>query len=72
MLRWPFRVALLSGLSAVFPFATVWFERWAGRGGYLAVQAGEAAPTPAQETSGGLVPPGAADSVRRGNIAAPI
>jgi len=35
MLRWPFPVALLSGLSAVFPFATVWFERWAGRGGHL-------------------------------------
>ncbi|MCU1548119.1 MAG: export protein [Arthrobacter sp.] len=35
MLRWPFRVALLAGLSAVFPFATVWFERWSGRGGYL-------------------------------------
>ncbi len=52
MLRWPFRVALLSGLSAVFPFATVWFERWAGRRGYLAVQAGEAAPTPTQETAG--------------------
>ncbi|MEV5050802.1 DUF3817 domain-containing protein [Arthrobacter sp. LAR12-1-1.1] len=51
-LRWPFRVALLSGVSAVFPFATVWFERWAGRRGHLAVQAGEAAPTPAQETAG--------------------
>ena len=37
MLRWPFRVALLSGLSAVFPFATVWFERRAGRRGYLTV-----------------------------------
>ena len=37
MLRWPFRVALLSGLSAVFPFATVWFERWAGRRGHLTV-----------------------------------
>ncbi len=34
-LRWPFRVALLSGLSAVLPFATVRFERWAGRGGHL-------------------------------------
>jgi len=37
MLRWPFRVALFSGLSAVFPFATVWFERWAGRRGHLDV-----------------------------------
>ena len=36
-LRWPFLVALLSGLSAVFPFATVWFERWAGRRGHLNV-----------------------------------
>lgn len=52
MLRWPFRVALLSGLSAVFPFATVWFERWAGRSGYLAARSREAAPTPAQETAG--------------------
>jgi integral membrane protein len=34
-LRWPFRVALLSGLSAVLPFATIWFERWAGRRGHL-------------------------------------
>ena len=33
LLRWPFRVALLSGLSAVFPFATVWFERWPARRG---------------------------------------
>jgi integral membrane protein len=33
--RWPFRVALLAGLSAVFPFTTVWFERWAGRRGLL-------------------------------------
>lgn len=37
ILRWPFRVALLSGLSAIFPFATVWFERWAGRRGHLNV-----------------------------------
>ena len=33
--RWPFRVALFAGLSAVFPFATVLFERWALRRGYL-------------------------------------
>ncbi|PNH80528.1 DUF3817 domain-containing protein [Arthrobacter sp. AFG20] len=33
--RWPFRVALLAGLSAVFPFATVLFERWALRRGCL-------------------------------------
>jgi integral membrane protein len=50
MLRWSFRVALLSGLAAIFPFATVWFERWARRSGHLAVQSGEAAP--AQETAG--------------------
>ena len=43
MQRWPFRVALFAGLSAVFPFATVWFERWAGRHGYLTVKAGQAA-----------------------------
>ncbi|SDP67471.1 integral membrane protein [Arthrobacter sp. ok909] len=52
MLRWPFKVAVLAGVSAVFPFATVWFERWAGRRGYLAVQVGDAARTPAQETAG--------------------
>jgi integral membrane protein len=46
-LRWPFRVALLSGLSAVFPFATVWFERWAGHRGHLNA-AGVAAGTQAQ------------------------
>lgn len=34
--RWPFKVALFAGLSAVFPFATVLFERWALRRGYLA------------------------------------
>jgi integral membrane protein len=33
--RWPFRVAFLAALSAVFPFATVLFERWAGRSRYL-------------------------------------
>lgn len=33
--RWPFAVALFAGLSAVFPFATVAFERWAGKHGYL-------------------------------------
>jgi integral membrane protein len=33
--RWPFLVAVLAGASAVFPFATVLFERWAGRRGYL-------------------------------------
>ena len=52
MQRWPFRVALFAGLSAVFPFATVWFERWAGRHGYLTVKAGQDATQPAQETAG--------------------
>jgi integral membrane protein len=33
--RWPFLVAVLAGVSAVFPFATLWFERWAGKRGYL-------------------------------------
>lgn len=35
MQRWPFRVVFFAGLSAVFPFATVLFERWAGRRGFL-------------------------------------
>jgi integral membrane protein len=66
--RWPFRVALFAGLSAVLPFATIWFERWAGRRGHLASRAlagragragagragraGEDASAPAQETAG--------------------
>ena len=33
--RWPFLAALFAGLSAVLPFATVLFERWAGKRGYL-------------------------------------
>lgn len=33
--RWPFRVAFFAGLSAIFPFATVFFERWAGGQGFL-------------------------------------
>ena len=55
MQRWPFRVALFAGLSAVFPFATVWFERWAGRHGYLTVKTGQDAAQPAhpaQEPAG--------------------
>jgi integral membrane protein len=51
LLRWPFRVALFAGLSAVLPFATVWFERWAGRHGHLAVGSGEA-PAPVRENAG--------------------
>ena len=36
MLRWPFPGCLaLRLLSLSFPFATVWFERWAGRHGHL-------------------------------------
>ncbi len=34
--RWPFTVALFAGLSAVFPFATILFERWADKRGLLA------------------------------------
>ena len=33
--RWPFPVALCAGLSAVVPFATILFERWAGKRGFL-------------------------------------
>ncbi|WP_160666447.1 DUF3817 domain-containing protein [Pseudarthrobacter sp. ATCC 49987] len=52
MQRWPFRVALFAGLSAVFPFATVGFERWAGCRGYLTVRAAQAASTPARQRAG--------------------
>lgn len=48
--RWPLVVALLAGLSAVFPFATLWFERWAGKRGYLTADAVEA-PEAEEETS---------------------
>jgi integral membrane protein len=33
--RWPFVVALFAGVSAIFPFATIAFERWAGKRGHL-------------------------------------
>ncbi|MDQ0664851.1 integral membrane protein [Arthrobacter ulcerisalmonis] len=39
--RWPFLVAVLAGFSAVFPFATLLFERWAGRRGYLSAPKAE-------------------------------
>lgn len=41
--RWPFTVALFAGLSAVFPFATILFERWVDRRGLLAADAVAAA-----------------------------
>lgn len=56
--RWPFAVALFAGLSAVVPFATVLFERWADRRGHLtpttapaadAATAGKRVEAPAQE-----------------------
>jgi integral membrane protein len=52
--RWPFRVALFAGFSAVVPFATVWFERWAGRRGFLtpAAAAGQPSGPPVEETAG--------------------
>jgi len=49
--RWPFRVALFAGLAAVLPFATVWFERWAGRRGHLAVPTGADELSSAQESA---------------------
>lgn len=49
--RWPFRVALFAGLSAVLPFATIWFERWAVRNAHLPARAGKAAPARVQETA---------------------
>lgn len=48
--RWPFGVALFAGLSAVFPFATVAFERWARKRGYLTERSDER--TDAKETAG--------------------
>jgi integral membrane protein len=40
--RWPFAVAVLAGISAVFPFASLWFERWAGERGHLSAAAPKA------------------------------
>jgi integral membrane protein len=48
--RWPFPVALFAGVSAVFPFATIAFERWAGKRGYLTVRAARTAEV--KETAG--------------------
>lgn len=59
--RWPFVVAVFAGLSAVFPFATVLFERWADRRGHLTAadtsasgitEAGPHGASPAQEPAG--------------------
>lgn len=41
--RWPFTVALFAGVSAIFPFATIAFDRWAGKRGYLTERAAERA-----------------------------
>jgi hypothetical protein len=41
--RWPFAVALFAGLSAVVPFATLLFERWADRRGHLTATTAPAA-----------------------------
>lgn len=48
--RWPFVVALFAGLSAVFPFATIAFERWAGKRGHLTPRT--AVPAGTKETAG--------------------
>jgi integral membrane protein len=48
--RWPFIVALFAGISAVFPFATIAFERWAGKRGYLTERAARTATV--KETAG--------------------
>jgi integral membrane protein len=49
---WPFRVAFCAGLSAVLPFATVLFERWAGNRGYLAPAASPQAAATEHRTAG--------------------
>jgi integral membrane protein len=48
--RWPFLVALFAGVSAVFPFATIAFERWAAKRGHLADNA--ARTSAVRETAG--------------------
>jgi integral membrane protein len=54
MQRWPLRVALCAGLSAVFPFATVWFERWAGRHGFPTPPAAHGQRAEAQHEAAGV------------------
>ncbi|PNI08011.1 DUF3817 domain-containing protein [Arthrobacter sp. AFG7.2] len=49
--RWPFVVALFAGMSAVFPFATILFERWADKRGYLTATAAEQDAASVRETS---------------------
>jgi len=56
--RWPFRVAFLAGLSAVLPFATVLFERWAGKRGLLTAteavaEAADSTPAPSDAAASG-------------------
>ncbi|WP_067900619.1 DUF3817 domain-containing protein [Nocardia vaccinii] len=46
--EWPARTILLGLVSAVIPFTSVWFERWAIRSGQL----GELSPTPAPAAAG--------------------
>ena len=54
--RWPLAVAFFAGLSAVFPFATIAFERWAAKREYLAAR--EALPSadngPAERETAGV------------------
>lgn len=49
--RWPFRVALFAGLSAVLPFTTIWFEHWAARHGHLGAEPRGVASTPVEESA---------------------
>ncbi|MET3772541.1 DUF3817 domain-containing protein [Arthrobacter nitrophenolicus] len=49
--RWPFMVAFFAGISAVFPFATILFERWAGKRGYLGGVPAEASPDVTKESA---------------------
>ena len=66
--RWPFLVAFFAGLSAVFPFATVLFERWAGKRGYLTPAGSGQSAARERENAGGLTDP--ASGLRRGTAAA--
>jgi len=50
--RWPLRVAVFAGLSAVLPFTTIWFERWAGRRGHLTSPSDAAAPELSRAAAG--------------------
>jgi integral membrane protein len=50
--KWPIGVAVFAGLSAIFPFATLLFERWASARGLLSTDDLQAAPLKEHQGAG--------------------